>query len=54
MNCGDWVESCTALAEHPDGTFEIIRWADRSQTLPPLPDEEDEPAPVRERAGIAA
>ncbi|MGB6662051.1 MAG: UDP-2,3-diacylglucosamine diphosphatase [Xanthobacteraceae bacterium] len=54
MNCGDWVESCTALAEHPDGTFEIIRWADRSQTLPPLPDEEDEPSPVRERAGIAA
>jgi UDP-2,3-diacylglucosamine pyrophosphatase LpxH len=28
MNCGDWVESCTALAEHPDGRFEIIRWSD--------------------------
>jgi UDP-2,3-diacylglucosamine pyrophosphatase LpxH len=27
MNCGDWVESCTALAETPDGRFEIIRWA---------------------------
>ena len=26
MNCGDWVESCTALVEHPDGQFEIIRW----------------------------
>ena len=26
FNCGDWVESCTALAERPDGTFEIIRW----------------------------
>ena len=25
MNCGDWVESCTALAEHDDGHFEIIR-----------------------------
>jgi hypothetical protein len=26
MNCGDWVESCTALAEHADGRFEIITW----------------------------
>jgi len=26
MNCGDWVESCTALVEHHNGTFEIIRW----------------------------
>lgn len=24
MNCGDWVESCTALAEHFDGTFELL------------------------------
>jgi UDP-2,3-diacylglucosamine pyrophosphatase LpxH len=28
MNCGDWVESCTALVEHEDGRFEIIAWAD--------------------------
>ena len=26
MNCGDWVESCTAIAEHADGHFEIITW----------------------------
>lgn len=26
LNCGDWVESCTAIAEHHDGTFEIINW----------------------------
>jgi len=26
INCGDWVESCTAIAEHEDGRFEIIRW----------------------------
>jgi UDP-2,3-diacylglucosamine pyrophosphatase LpxH len=24
MNCGDWVESCTALAEHRDGSFELL------------------------------
>ena len=28
MNCGDWVESCTALVEHDDGRFEIITWTD--------------------------
>ena len=26
INTGDWVESCTAVAENFDGTFEIIRW----------------------------
>lgn len=26
MNDGDWVESCTALVEHPDGRFELIDW----------------------------
>jgi UDP-2,3-diacylglucosamine pyrophosphatase LpxH len=26
LNCGDWVESCTALAERHDGNFEIITW----------------------------
>ncbi len=26
INCGDWVESCTAVAEGLDGTFEIITW----------------------------
>jgi len=28
LNCGDWVESCTAIAEHTDGSFELIRWLD--------------------------
>ena len=26
INCGDWVESCTAVAEVCDGRFEILRW----------------------------
>ena len=25
-NDGDWVESCTALVEQPDGRMEIIDW----------------------------
>ncbi|WP_306029787.1 UDP-2,3-diacylglucosamine diphosphatase [Stappia sp. MMSF_3263] len=36
INTGDWVESCTAVAEHHDGTFEIIRWAERARELPAL------------------
>ena len=28
-NDGDWVESCTALVEYPDGKMEIIDWAER-------------------------
>ena len=27
-NDGDWVESCTALVEHPDGRMEILNWAE--------------------------
>lgn len=25
-NCGDWVESCTALIEHNDGEMELCHW----------------------------
>jgi len=27
-NTGDWVENCTALVEHHDGTLELINWTD--------------------------
>ncbi|GGD97821.1 UDP-2,3-diacylglucosamine hydrolase [Aureimonas endophytica] len=26
VNTGDWVESCTAIGEREDGSFELIRW----------------------------
>jgi UDP-2,3-diacylglucosamine pyrophosphatase LpxH len=26
-NCGDWVESCTALVEDGEGVFEVIHWS---------------------------
>ncbi len=32
-NCGDWVESCTALAEEADGTIRLIHWAHESVLL---------------------
>ena len=28
VNCGDWVESCTAIIEHFDGRLEIIDWTE--------------------------
>ena len=26
LNCGDWVESCTAIAEADDGSMQVIYW----------------------------
>jgi UDP-2,3-diacylglucosamine pyrophosphatase LpxH len=26
INCGDWVDSCTAIVEHHDGRMELIYW----------------------------
>ncbi len=26
INCGDWVDSCTAIVEHHDGRMELIQW----------------------------
>jgi UDP-2,3-diacylglucosamine pyrophosphatase LpxH len=26
LNCGDWVESCTAIVEHADGRLELVHW----------------------------
>lgn len=28
LNCGDWVESLTAIVEHHDGRLELVRWSD--------------------------
>jgi UDP-2,3-diacylglucosamine pyrophosphatase LpxH len=37
MNCGDWVESCTALVEHHDGRFEILTWTAPLRQAAPVP-----------------
>ena len=26
INCGDWVDSCTAIVEHDDGRMELVHW----------------------------
>ena len=30
MNCGDWVESMSAIVEHTDGTWELLRWQNKN------------------------
>lgn len=32
-NCGDWVESCTALVEQRDGRIELVDWHAEQQAL---------------------
>jgi UDP-2,3-diacylglucosamine pyrophosphatase LpxH len=36
VNTGDWVESCTAVVEHYDGRFELIRWAEAARLREPV------------------
>lgn len=48
-NDGDWVESCTALAEDEAGTLSIIQWQRFSwdqQALLPAPEINDQPSKV--------
>ncbi len=41
MNTGDWVESCSAVVEHHDGTFEVIVWQQPAEEEP-MPAEKNE------------
>lgn len=50
-NCGDWVESCTALGETQDGRIEIIRWVELDHlNLSPSP----RVTPIKKAAAKAA
>ena len=48
-NCGDWVESCTALAEDFNGKLRIIRWVELGHL-----NEAPKVAPLKRAATIAA
>ena len=61
INCGDWVESCTAIAEDHDGAFHQIHWqpgpakpARIADATIPLPAIEGLPPGARALGGIAA
>lgn len=34
INCGDWLESCTAVVEEQSGTLALVRWPDETATVP--------------------
>lgn len=40
INCGDWVDSCTAIVEHLDGSLELVEWGNArpAQARQPLLD----------------
>jgi UDP-2,3-diacylglucosamine pyrophosphatase LpxH len=47
INAGDWVQSCTAVIEHRDGRFELLRWpAAASAWVPPPAVAARHPVPV--------
>ena len=36
-NDGDWVENCTAMVEHRDGSLEILHWTDEVRSVKQFP-----------------
>jgi hypothetical protein len=51
INCGDWVDSCTAIVEHFDGRLELIDWgAARVRAMAPPERLETEPLAERKAA----
>jgi len=49
INCGDWVDSCTAVVEHDDGRMELVHWgrpaaAAAAAAVPTEPDTPPSPA----------
>lgn len=50
VNTGDFVESCTAVAEHPDGSFEVLHWRTTAEERAAAPSQDQIralPAPQR-------
>ena len=44
INCGDWVDSCSAIVEHMDGRLELVLWDGSCKTSPVLQRETETPA----------
>jgi UDP-2,3-diacylglucosamine pyrophosphatase LpxH len=42
VNCGDWVDSCTAIVEHFDGRLELIAWGHPDRAAVSIPAEKEE------------
>lgn len=37
LNCGDWVDTCSAVVEHFDGRIEVVHWGVHGATASPAP-----------------
>jgi UDP-2,3-diacylglucosamine pyrophosphatase LpxH len=49
INCGDWVDSCTAIVEHFDGQMELVEWREKAEEYalsPSIPDPDESPVPI--------
>lgn len=54
VNCGDWVDSCTAIVEHLDGQLELVTWGARSTAHQIAASDTPTPLPSAEpAAGVA-
>ena len=53
LNCGDWVDSCTAIVEHFDGRMELVAWSKKTKIsvheAPPIALPTSEPVALLER-----
>jgi len=61
MNCGDWVDSCTAIVEHFDGRMELVAWGSEhrrpqvtEQAAADVPESTDRPAAEATTEGSTA
>ena len=37
LNCGDWVDTCSAIVEHFDGRIEVVHWGVHGAAASPAP-----------------
>jgi len=48
LNCGDWVDSCTAIVEHDNGAMELVLWGSEDEGIAREAADRRAPIPVRE------
>lgn len=53
VNCGDWVDNCTAVVEHFDGRLELVRW-NRTPYAAETPPAKAKPHPAHAATAVAA
>jgi UDP-2,3-diacylglucosamine pyrophosphatase LpxH len=44
INCGDWVDSCSAIIEHESGSMELLRWGSEDAIVGHFPPSVTSPA----------